>query len=196
MSVKIQAIGNAIISLAEAKTYLRVDHCEEDALLQQLIAMAQKMVMDETGLGLGEVEVTEVKDTWQACCGEVVLRYGPISDAEGATVTVQYYNEAGTLTTLPSEAYQIDHFGRPGRLVIAPGGTWPTLQTGRINAVKIVYRIGSGSTAPVIQPLRQAMYLLIGYYYENREDAPLREEAAHYQRAWKALCQPYKVFFI
>ncbi len=35
-----------MISLAEAKNYLRVDHCEDDGLIQELLLTAKKLCMD------------------------------------------------------------------------------------------------------------------------------------------------------
>lgn len=35
-----------MISLAEAKNYLRVDHCEDDKLIQELLLTAKKLCMD------------------------------------------------------------------------------------------------------------------------------------------------------
>lgn len=46
-----------MISLAEAKNYLRVDHCEDDNLIQELLLTAKKLCMD-----VGRMSETELED--------------------------------------------------------------------------------------------------------------------------------------
>ncbi|MDE7121130.1 MAG: head-tail connector protein [Oscillospiraceae bacterium] len=48
-----------MISLAEAKNYLRVDHCEDDKLIQELLLTAKKLCMDVGRMDEAELEANE-----------------------------------------------------------------------------------------------------------------------------------------
>ena len=48
-----------MISLAEAKNYLRVDHCEDDKLIQELLLTAKKLCMDVGRMDEAELDANE-----------------------------------------------------------------------------------------------------------------------------------------
>lgn len=48
-----------MISLAEAKNYLRVDHCEDDALIQELLLTAKQLCINVGRMSEEELEDNE-----------------------------------------------------------------------------------------------------------------------------------------
>ncbi|WP_295218426.1 head-tail connector protein [Ruminococcus sp.] len=50
-----------MVTLQEAKNYLRVDHCEDDKLIQDLLLTAKKLCMDVGRMD--EEELTQNEDT-------------------------------------------------------------------------------------------------------------------------------------
>jgi hypothetical protein len=82
---------------------------------------------------------------------------------------VQYYDSSNALTTLASTNYLVDTFTEPGAIELVEGAVWPSTYMRR-NAVQIVYK--AGWTDPELMPrgLQQALLLLIGHFYENREE--------------------------
>ncbi|HWP38942.1 MAG TPA: head-tail connector protein [Gemmatimonadales bacterium] len=89
-----------------------------------------------------------------------------------SVVSVTYIDPGGATVTWSSLEYVVDAPSGPqataGRLYPALGLDYPT--TGAIeDAVTVEFDAGYASAAAVPQELKQAMYLLIGAWYEHRE---------------------------
>jgi uncharacterized phiE125 gp8 family phage protein len=73
-----------------------------------------------------------------------------------------------SVTTIDS-VYTVDTESEPGRIYEAYNQQWPTIRGDR-NSIEIIYKAGYGTAASdVPQNVKQAMLLLIGHWYENRE---------------------------
>lgn len=96
-----------------------------------------------------------------------------------ASVTsIKYFGTDDTEYTLDSAVYFVDSDSEPGRVSLGYSKTMPTVTLRTANAVKIRYVAGypAGGTeaapepaANVPQKVKQAMLLLIGHWYMNRE---------------------------
>jgi hypothetical protein len=51
---------------------------------------------------------------------------------------------------------------------IEPNGGWDVTPDDRLNSVKIIYTAGPPEAGVIAPPLKQAMYLLLAHYYDNR----------------------------
>jgi uncharacterized phiE125 gp8 family phage protein len=81
-------------------------------------------------------------------------------------ISVTYYNEADQQQTLSTSIYDLD---KPNRLLrLKTLQTWPSTGT-RWDAVTVTYVAGHASVAAVPAIAKQAMLLLIGNYFENRD---------------------------
>jgi hypothetical protein len=94
--------------------------------------------------------------------------------------SIVYVDTAGANQTFSSGNYEVITTTEPGRVQLGYGKTWPTTRD-HPNSVTITYTCGhkTGATAvpsDVPAGIRQAMLLLIGHWWENREaftvDAP------------------------
>lgn len=145
------------ITLAEAKLHLRVDHSEEDTVINGLIAAARIYVEQRCWISL-------VAQTWKVyLCdwpdSSVMLPRGPVT---GIT-TVKYQTSNGVWVTLASTEYTLQ-----GDIVrLAYNAQWPSTELFGHMPVEIIYTAGAGAD----QAIKQAMLLLIGHWYENRESA-------------------------
>ena len=81
--------------------------------------------------------------------------------------SVKYYDVNNVEQTLVNTEYYVDAISKPGRLV--PATSWPATYV-RPNAVSIVLTAGYGVAADVPQVIKQAMLLMIGDMYNNREE--------------------------
>jgi len=89
------------------------------------------------------------------------------------TVTsIVYTTSAGTATTWDNDEYDLDISGFGGRIYPAYGYTWPSSELQPLAGIKITYTAGYGATAASVPAkIRQAILLLLGDLYENREDS-------------------------
>ena len=66
--------------------------------------------------------------------------------------------------------YIVDISSEPGRVVLAYGKSWPSTTLQPANGICIEFDAGYGdAAADVPAAVKQAMLLLIGHLYENRE---------------------------
>ena len=150
------------ITIAEAKVHLRVDHTDEDSLITILIQAARETVEQRTGRSLITQSRTIKLDRFPYLnC--IYIPYSPLI----SITSIKYYDTTDTEQTLSNTLYWVDSNSGIPRVIIKD--TWPGIYD-RPNAVEIIYSAGygaSGSNVP--KPLKQAMYLILGHLYENRE---------------------------
>lgn len=153
------------ITLAEVKAQLRVEHDDDDAILTRLIDVA--VAYTDVRGALGQAMITQKWAQWINANPpqNVSLILGPVQNV----TAVKYYDTDGVLQTDDVNNYQV--FGTDFATVISPKDsfTWPVSQQ-RSDAIKIEYEIGYGDEITnVPQTIRHALMLLIGHWYDNRE---------------------------
>lgn len=125
------------VSLAAAKTHLRVDHDDEDLLIAGLISVARQYVEAWTKRRL--VVQTLRADLDYFPYGVIELPVGPVRDI----ASVVYLDSAGDSQTLATTLWQSDLRGGLARVLWeASNQPWPTTETGRLNAVTIQFTAG------------------------------------------------------
>lgn len=160
------------VTLAEAKTHLRVEVDTEDALISGLIASARQWAENETNRAL----VTQTWRLWLDAFpsflpstprAEIVLPNPPL-----ATVTaIAYTASDGTSLTLDPSLYTLDKATEPGRVMPAWGTNWPSTRD-VANAVSVTYTAGYGDPAAVPEGIRRAILQYVGSFYDHREGGP------------------------
>ena len=170
---RIVAPAEAPVMLAEAKAQLRVDHDDEDPLIQHYIDAATAWLDGASGI-LGRCLVSQ---TWQmdldAITGPILLPF-PDSVIDGAVFTDA---AGGDLD------YRIDR--RDQRLLLRP-------LAGFGRPAAITFTAGYGAPADVPAAIRQAMLLLIAHWYEHREAVSLGASPSALPMAVDALLAPYR----
>lgn len=158
------------VTLEEARKQVEVgtESSVHDEHLERLIETATKYVESYTGRQL----ITATYDLYADVlpCGNRPQEI-PLSPLASVT-SVKYADPStGTQTTWSSSNYIVSASREPGRIVPVFGIVWPAF---RYVADSIVFRFVAGyGAAPssVPQPLRQAILLLVGDWFANREDA-------------------------
>lgn len=163
--VLVSAPASLPVSVQEAKEQMRVEHSDDDALIDRLINAAVSFV-DATGV-LGKAIITQTWGQWvKPNPGMVRLAMGPVQ-----TVTaVEYYNTSNILTTDVLENYE--WIGPPTFKKIKPreGFTWPNTYD-RPDAIRVQYQAGFGDApSDVPEVIRHALMMLVSNWYENREN--------------------------
>lgn len=150
------------ITLVEAKSHLRVDHTDEDDIIDILRQVAREMVEKHTNRSL----ITQTRVIKLDCFpwGDTLrLTDGPVS----SLTSIYYDDDADANTLLASSLYWTDFDSNIPRVRVK--SSWPSTYD-KPNAVRITYVAGYGADgASVPQPLKQAMFLILGHLYENRQ---------------------------
>lgn len=148
------------ITLAEAKTHLRVDGAAEDALIGDLIIDARQHVENETCVLLLPQTIKVTAEAWGR---EICIPRSPIASIDSIT----YTDTNGATATLASSGYIARK--RSGLTYLRPAVQvgWPTL--GNDPVIEITCNAGFADAANVPAPFRRAMLLLIGHWFRNRE---------------------------
>ncbi len=164
------------LTLAEAKAYLRVEHDDDDNLIETLIASARAEVEARTRRALITQQWRIVRDAWPTH-GRIALTPAPLREVVAARV----YDESGVAHVLDAESFVIDKAAAPGVIGFVP---WAIATPGRaVAGIEIDIECGYGDAASdVPEPLRQAVRLLLAHAYENRVSTARRMPARHLLR--------------
>lgn len=166
------------VSLDTAKLQCRVlDDSEDDLFEDVLIPAARQSVENMTGCVLVQREIVERRD----CFGTYIELYRrPVVED---SVEVAYSDTDGADQDYANFVAQT---GRdPARIYPAIGGEWPILSD--YGGVVVTYTAGydEGEVPPA---LIQAMLLLIGHWYDNREAVAIGDISNEIQLAVQSLC--------
>jgi uncharacterized phiE125 gp8 family phage protein len=120
-------------------------------------------------------------------CGRIDLPLAPLQ----SVTSVTYKDSAGTETTLTETTdYIVDTDSTIGGIVLPYGGSWPSFTAYPVNPIKI--RFVAGYT-DVPQSIIQAMHLLIGHWYENREATLVGTISKELEFSVRALLSNYRI---
>ena len=173
------------VSLAEAKTHLRVDSSAEDDLINSLISAARQWAEKYTNRSF-------ITQTWELYLDDlyecIELQYGAVQ----SVTSVKYYDTDNSLQTLSSDNYDTDLISLPARITRAYNVTYPNTYN-RTNAVIIEFTAGYGDASDVPDSIKSAILLLVGHLYENRENV-VWGQVKSLPQGTEFLLNPYRVF--
>ena len=184
---RVTAPAEEPVALESAKRHLGVDLTADDDMIGRLVAAARLQAESYLGRAL----ITQVWDlhldrfpVWT-----IDLPRPPLQSIE----SVSYVDADGATRTLPAERYQVDTASAPGRITPAYGQTWPATRA-VANAVTVRFKAGYGDGATdVPEDIRQALLLLVGSFYEHREDLVAGPAPTALPRGAMALLHPYRM---
>jgi len=165
------------ITLAEAKKQLELSPTDtaHDAQLSLLIQAAREQWEADTDSAC-------LTQTWKVTAeefddDEIYLPKRPVQ----SITHVKYYDSGDVLQTLSTSVYDLDQSCRAVRLKNLQ--VWPAVSD-RWDAITITYVAGYAQSYLVPAIAKQAMLLLVGYYFDaNRGDNDRNND----QRAYEAL---------
>lgn len=151
--------GTEAISLAEAKSYLRIDYNNEDSYITELIKIARLQVLRDTNQVLVTTGVTEFFKQWPSDSIYYLQYPGAITSP-----VLKYFNESNVEVTLTNNTdYLISSHSGASKLQML--NTFNLYD--RQDAISFNYNV-SPDNDDVVRTLKIAMYMLIQHYYDNR----------------------------
>lgn len=94
----------------------------------------------------------------------ILLERGPVVSVS----SIQYLDMSSALQTMPSADYTLVLSDEIARITPVFGKIWP-ITLPQIGAVTVTFIAGYGAATAVPAPLIQALKLLVGHFYDNRE---------------------------
>lgn len=183
------------IDLDDAKRHLRVDHSDDDELIGALIPAARLYVENATERALMTQTWDMKRDAFPSSGCAIRLFKPPVS----AVTSIVYVDADGVSQTWDSSNYRTSlptgPFCQRGQIEPTYGVSWPeTRPVSDAVTVKCVHGYGAASAVP--EALVQAMYLLIGHWYENREavNTTIGANVSTVPMAVDALLAPFKAY--
>ena len=186
---------NAPNSLANAKSAKKITSTAEDNVLQRMLDAAIEVLEESTGKAfrlntykLRLQSFTKSRFYNEDTCS-IGLPWCPL-----VTITsVDYVDEDGATQTLSTDVYEVNIYSEPGQIRLKDGQSWPTVKE-VFNPITITYTAGYNNTTvdnTTPKKLVQAIELIFGEYYMNREDYAGRR----LPNASEVLIYPHKVIW-
>lgn len=178
------------VSLAEAKSHLRVEVSDDDSYITSLIQVAREMAENILRRAL-------ITQTWKLVLDEfpsgdeIELPLPPLQSVS----SVKYTPNGSSQQTFDAGNYIVDTASEPGRIVLKSDKSWPGDTLEAAAGVEVTFVCGYGDAgADVPLSIRQAMLLLIGHFYESREAVIIGTITRELPLGAKRLLWPYRVF--
>lgn len=174
------------VSIGEVKLHLRLtDDTTEDDLLSGLITTAREYCEKYTGRSFAEQTLELLLDSFPVV-DYIELPSPPLKSVSSVT----YKDSAGTINTMAAADYIVDTDRPVGRVALGYGKSWPSFTAYPSNPIRIRFVCGYSM---IPQSLKQAMLLLIGHWYENREGFSTGTIAKQLEFSINALLSQYRV---
>lgn len=173
------------ITLAEAKTHLRVDTSDDDTYIASLIQLAREVAEKDLRRALFtqtiQLKLDEFPDT------DYLLL--PFAAPLQSVSSVSYNDVNGDAQTFATSNYTVDTSYTPGRILLEPSASFPITED-MPSAVTITYVAGYTSTDDIPERIKHAIKLLVGNWYCSR--VPVSPQSMHIvPMSYEMLIQPW-----
>lgn len=171
-----------IITTADLKLHLRVDHDDEDTLIEALRDAAIAHIEDYCNVKLGDVTAVLYMDRFPTV---FEIPVGPVQSVQ----SVSYDPTTATNVTLAASAWYADLVRKPARVgIINP----PSTADYNFNGVQVAFTVGYPE-ASVPAPIVHAIRLIVGHLYEQRQQVVVGVSVAELPLGIHALLNPYRI---
>jgi uncharacterized phiE125 gp8 family phage protein len=181
------------VSVAEAKSHLRVTASDDDAYIGNLIKAARQRAEGFTKRAIVTQTIQHKRNGFDT---EIVLPMPPVQ----SITSVQYVDDDGNTQSFTD--FQTD-LTNNARAVIKPAydASWPSVRD-QFSSVTITYVAGFGggdspdTISNVPEDIRQAILLMVGTMYEYREDNIAGVMVSEIPVPAMDLLRPYRVAIV
>lgn len=165
MSIKVITPPAVALTLEQLRRHCRIDPPDSandaDTDLSAALAAAHAHAQHYTGISIGAQTLELALDEFPPA--GIQLLQGPVT----SITSVTYLDANGASQVLSSGAYRLNDYTTPQELLPVVDTEWPDTYPD-VNAVKVRYVAGAASIDGAVA---QALRLLVGLYYDNRNAA-------------------------
>lgn len=157
------------VTLADAKLDLRVDHADEDTLIESLIAAATDYLEADSG-AINKAFITQSWTLSLKCPDRDFRVWLPVTPVQSIT-SIKYYDADNTEQSLTVSDFYFH--GDEDWAYIKPkqGVNWPSVYD-RLDAITVEFLAGFGNSVDDIpETIRQCIRLLVCHWYVHRSAA-------------------------
>ena len=159
---------------------------DETAELQAKVKTARIIAENHTRRKFINQAMVGYLDDWPT---HLTLGVGPVS----TFTSVTYTDTAGDPQTLATTEYKTDIISENPRIYFH--GTLPDLLEDAFNGVQINFTAGYGATAASVpEPIKDAVILILGHLWENRQDVIVGSQVNKMPMASEHLLFPYVIW--
>ena len=168
------------VTLAEMKTFMKVDLTDEEDVITSLIASARKKLETWAGIGMTSKTFDYYLDEF---ADVIEIPLPPLQSVDAFVYNDSSYDETAVTSTLYT-TFTYSGITR-GEIIKKDTGAYPT-STAPKNKVRIRFTNGFGALASdVPDDLKTAIKLTVAHWFENRESQAIPPEALAIMRNYK-----------
>ena len=173
---------DAVVTVATLKEFLRVDHSDEDTLIEALRDAAVEYVQNYCNIQIGDVSAVMYLDKFP---GRWEIPIAPVQSINSIT----YNPTASTTVTLPTDQYFVDTKRKPARITtVSPPSVYDYIS----NGVQVNMTLGY-TEATVPTGIIHGIKLITAHFYENRNVVIVGTTANELPNGIHSLLNPYRV---
>lgn len=178
------------VTLSQAKAHLRIDSTDDDTYVTTLISVARSACENYLGYMLGyNSAVSFYLDKFP---NETVIHLNGVW--QPGTVVITYYDENDAQQTWAAANYFVDSHSQPARIFLKESGEYPDTSDNVPSGIKIgMTNAGPSDVDEIPKAIHQAILLVIGRYYELRQDVVTGTIATEIPKMVEHLLNPYRV---
>lgn len=154
------------VTLIEAKAQCRVDTADEETLITGYIAAAREYCEGIDWRAFLTQTIELWLEAWPAT-DKIELPRPPLQSVS----KIEYYGTDDTKHTLATTVYGVDSNSTPGAVRLKYNQAWPTTALRPYSAICVTYVAGWTAADSVPKTIKQAVQLLVGHWFDNREAA-------------------------
>lgn len=157
------------ITLAEFKTYAKVEHSDDDTLIEDTIIPTAREIGEE------ETRRAFITQTWEMYLDEIPVSVWleiPRPPLQTTDFKIETFDDAGAATLFAATSYVVSVNRMVGRVTLAESSAWPSASNIRsADAMRITFKAGYGAAGSAVpQGLRMALLKAALELYVHRED--------------------------
>jgi len=178
------------LTLAEMKSFLRVEHSADDVLIEAMITSARAQAELLTGRALAAHTVEEFFDSWPES-GLINLSLSPVVAVGSVAYVASGAPDVSVYTPIAASNYVVDMVSEPSRIVPRDSYTLPSTEPVP-NAIKVTYSASPSGDARVFDVAKMYIRFIVSHDYERRTD-PITRTSRNTVRRTEQLIRQIKL---